>query len=461
MNQSRRNFLKNTGYVLGSSALLPSFKSLAAASSLLSPPAGNNYQALVCIFLYGGNDGNNMLIPYDAYADYSAVRGTTAQLNIAKSDLLPIKSASQGNQMFGLHPDMPELQSLYQAGKLAVLANVGTLVQPITRQQYLSGVMPTPDQLFSHADQQNQWQTASTYSNDPLALSGWGGRTADYLIGANSNATLPMMITFAGNDPFTLGIQSQPFAPGNSLAGFPAVQSTSLRYQALRAILADTSTSKLAVAANSIVASAIDNSNVYAQALVSAPQINTVFPNTDLGNQLLGVAQTIAMRNTLGGQKQIFFVSMGGFDTHTDQLARQGSAARTADDLLLQLSQAIGAFYQATVELQVANNVTTFTLSDFARTFLPAAGGGSDHAWGNHHFIVGGSVLGGDIYGKFPTLKLGGPDDASSEGRWIPTSSSEQYAATLTAWFGLNAGELATNFPNLNNFSTNNLGFMA
>ena len=461
MNQSRRDFLKNSGFAaLSASALLSSFKTW-GAGSILSSTAASNYQALVCIFLYGGNDGNNMLIPYDGYADYGAVRSTTAQLNIPKSDLLQIKAASQSNQTFGLHPDMPELQQIYQAGKLAILANVGTLVQPITRQQFLAGGVPTPDQLFSHADQQNQWQTGSTFTNDPLALSGWGGGTADYLASVNGNSHLPIMLTFAGNDPFTLGIQSQAFEPGNALMGFPAVKSSSPRYTALSAILTETSSSGLVSAANNIVASALTDSDVYAAALASAPAIKTVFPNTSLGKQLLGVAKTISLRKTFGGQRQIFFVSLDGFDTHINQLATQGSPARAAGDLLLQVSQAISAFYQATVELQVANDVTSFTLSDFARTFLPVTGGGSDHGWGNHHIIVGGSVKGGDIYGKFPTLKLAGPDDATSQGRWIPTTSVAQYAATLTSWFGLNSSELATNFPNLSNFSSHDLGFMA
>ena len=459
MKQSRRDFLKNTGYALSASALMASFKTLGATSTVLSSAVTNNYQALVCVFLYGGNDGNNMLIPYDGYADYNTVRTTTAQLNIPKSDLLQIKAASQGNQMFGLHPDMPELQAIYQAGKMAVLSNVGTLVQPLTRKQYLSGGL-VPNQLFSHADQQNQCQTASTYTNDTLSLSGWGGRTLDYLSSINSASKLPGMITFSGNAPFTLGVQSSPFAPGNNIAGFPSVKTNDSRYKAFRAILAGANSSALISSANNIVASAIDNSDVIAALNVTA-KINTVFPNTSLGNQLLNVAKAISMRQAVGAQRQIFFVSLGGFDTHTNQLATQGSPARASSDLLLQLSQALSAFYQATNELQVANNVTTFTLSDFARTFLPSAGGGSDHAWGNHHLILGGAVLGGDIYGKFPSLKLGGPDDASNEGRWIPSTSIEQYAATLTSWFGLNNAQLATNFPNLNKFSTNNIGFMS
>jgi uncharacterized protein (DUF1501 family) len=458
MNQSRRKFLKATGGCLTAGMLLNSFKTWGASSALSSQGSGQ-YQALVCIFLYGGNDGNNMIIPYDAYADYNAVRNTTAQLNIPKSDLLQIKAASQGNQMFGLHPDMPELQSIYQSGNLAVLCNVGTLVQPVTRSQYLAGGV-VPDQLFSHADQQNQWQTGTTDSYDTLALTGWGGRTADALTAAAKSGQLPMVITFAGNTPFTLGVQTQPFEPGQKLSGFPSQPANSPRYQALQAILTETDTAALVNAANRDVTSAIANSDFYNTALNPAPVINTVFPGNSLGSQLLDVAKTIAARKPLGAQQQIFFVSLGGFDTHTSQLATQGGPVRNTNSLLSQVSQAMSAFYEATNELGVANLVTTFTMSEFARTLQPNTGGGTDHAWGNHHFILGGAVKGGDFYGKFPKLALAGPDDATAEGRWIPTTSVDQYAATLTTWFGLNSAELQANFPSLKNFSSQNLGFL-
>ncbi|WP_347989567.1 DUF1501 domain-containing protein [Methylomonas sp. AM2-LC] len=451
MNHSRRNFLKTSGCALSAGLLLPSFSTW--GSTIASGVSGtSSYQAMVCIFLYGGNDGNNMVIPYDRYADYNRIRGTSAQLNIPQSSLLKIQAASQGNQTFGLHPNMPELQNLYHAGNLAVLCNTGPLIEPITRTQYLDKI-GLPDQLYSHADQQREWQSATTYSDDPLAATGWGGRSADDLADTALSSGLPIMLTFAGNDTFTQGVKTHPFAPGNHLAGFPNPMSGSSRYQALHNILNESGTPTLTAAANKLLSTAINYSLIYNNAMTPEPTLKTVFPKTDLGNQLLSVAKTIAERKTLAGQKQIFFVSLGGFDTHTGQLATQAR-------LLQEVSQAMHAFYQATVELSVANEVVAFTMSDFARTLQPNTDGGSDHAWGNHHLIMGGSVKGGDFYGKFPTLKLGGTDDTSSEGRWIPSTSVDQYAATLTAWFGLNNAQLLANFPNLRNFSIQNLDFM-
>ncbi|MDD5037159.1 MAG: DUF1501 domain-containing protein [Methylococcaceae bacterium] len=460
MKPSRRTFLKHSGCALSAAALLSSFRSLAATQSFAAASAvGGGYRALVCVFLYGGNDGNNMVIPYDNYAAYSAVRGTTAQLNIPQSDLLPIKAASQGSQLFGLHPDMPELQRLYQNKKLAVLCNVGTLVQPLTRQQYLQGA-PRPDQLFSHSDQQMQWQTGVTSANQPLSLSGWGGRTADDLAPLYTSGALPMVITTSGNSPFTLGRSTQPFKPGATLAGFPNPPESDLRYNALRQILSKTQAKTLPDAVNQEVISAIGYSDALNAALNPPPTLDTVFPKTRLGDQLLEVARIIAVRSKLNMQRQIFFVSMNGFDTHTNQLNSQGSPERGAGDLLLQLSQALAAFYNATVELGVADQVTSFTLSDFGRTFHPTTGGGSDHAWGSHHFILGDGVKGGDFYGKFPTLELSGPDDAGGEGRWIPTVSVDQYAATLVTWLGLDQSKVPVIFPNITNFSSPDLGFM-
>jgi uncharacterized protein (DUF1501 family) len=458
---SRRNFLKHTGCALSAAAMLTSFKTLAATPSLdYVASAAGGYRALVCVFLYGGNDGNNMVIPYDNYAAYSAVRGTTAQLNIPRSDLLPVKAASQSGQQFGLHPDLPELQQLYQSQKLAVLCNVGTLAQPLTRQQYRQG-SPRPSQLFSHSDQQMQWQASVTSANDPLALYGWGGRVADDLAPAFTGGSLPLLITPGGNALFTLGRDTQPFQPGATLAGFPNPPSSSARYVALRQILSFASASTLPGAANHAVSSAIGYSDALNAALNPPSTLATVFPSTSLGNQLSQVAQIIAARGALKSQRQIFFVSLNGFDTHTNQLSTQGSFARGTGDLLLQLSQALAAFYNATVELGVAEQVTSFTLSDFGRTFQPTGGGGSDHAWGSHHFILGGGVRGGDFYGQFPQLQLAGPDDEGSEGRWIPSTSVDQYAATLAAWLGLEPGKVAAVFPNIARFPSSDLGFMA
>jgi uncharacterized protein (DUF1501 family) len=226
------------------------------------------------------------------------------------------------------------------------------------------------------------------------------------------------------------------------------------RYAALRSILQADGSTTLVGAANTITSNGIDDVATLNAALAQVPALKTAFPTTSLGIQLLKIAQVIASRDALQMNRQIFFASLGGFDTHTDEL-------NTQQNLLTQVSQAMGAFYNETVELGIATQVTSFTLSDFGRTFLPASGGGTDHAWGSHHFVMGGSVRGGDFYGSFPTLALSGPNDASNEGRWIPTTSVDQYGATLAQWYGVAAKALPTVFPYIGQFATNNLGFLS
>ncbi len=446
--RTRRQFLRDAGCGLGAAALLSAFDRFSRLDAAVSPEAAADYRALVCIFLYGGNDGNNTVIPYDDYALYAKVRGTT--LNIPKDSLLKVNAASQ-KAAFGLHPSLVELQELYGAGKLAVLANVGTLAAPILRAQYLAGA-PRPDSLFSHFDQQSQWQSGVPRTSDVHANTGWGGRLADATAPLNP-ARFPMVVSVSGVPLFATGVSARPLVPGSGLAGFSGSAASRARYAALRRILLADSSTTLVGAANAITSNGIDDVATLNAALAQASPVKTVFPSTSLGSQLLKISQVIASREALKMNRQIFFASLGGFDTHTDEL-------NTQQNLLTQVSQATKAFYDATVELGVATNVTSFTLSDFGRTLLPASGGGSDHAWGSHHFVLGGSVKGGDFYGTFPTLALRGPDDASTEGRWIPTTSVDQYGATLAQWYGVASSDLPAVFPNLGQFATDNLGFL-
>jgi len=454
MKQSRRDFIRNSGCALGAAALVSSLDRFGLVNAMT--PQSADYKALVCIFLYGGNDGNNTVIPYDGYAAYNAVRGTTAALNIPKADLLQISPPSAG-ATFGLHPSLDELQTLFTQGKLAVMCNVGTLTQPLTKTQYQSGA-GRPESLFSHSDQQEQWQSSLSADAGQTTFTGWGGRLADNTTSLNGSSTFPMIVSTAGITLFTTGVNARPLVPSNGLAGFNNSAASTARYNALRQILTLNANETLVHSAGDIMASAIDNTNTLNQALSGSAALKTVFPTTSLGNQMKQIAQTIGVRNTLGVKRQIFFASLGGFDTHSNQFGSQGSPA--VGGLLQQVSQAMKAFYDATVELGVAQQVTTFTLSDFGRTFQPASGGGSDHAWGNHHFIMGGAVRGGDFYGHFPTLALGGPDDPSDEGRWIPTTSVDQYGATLAQWYGLSSASISTVFPNIGRFSTSDLGFL-
>jgi len=433
--------------------------------------AATDYRALVCIFLSGGNDGNNTIVPVDAtrYAEYSNARSAAGLALAAPGQtggLLPVNPISGG--AYGLHPAMPELKTLFDNRQLAVVSNVGPLVEPLTRDTYRNGSGKKPFQLFSHSDQVAQWQTS--ISSDS-SQTGWGGRTADRAAPLNGAATFPQVVSIAGTTLFATGANTRPLGISDArtplasvlplsnaptAAGYTTAQTNArraafdeLRNLDLGATLVKASRDTTEQAIQTSIALATTNST-----------LTTDFPNTTLGYQLEQVARLIKLRDTLNIKRQIFFCSLGGFDTHSGQ----GTATGTQATLLTQVSQAMKAFYDATVELNIQNNVTAFTLSDFGRTLQPAGSGGavgSDHGWGNHAFIMGGAVRGGDFYGRFPTLALGGPDDADARGRWIPSTSVEQYAATLAAWYGLTTSDIPLVFPFINRFPTANLGFMS
>ncbi len=409
-----------------------------------------NYQALVCIFLFGGNDANNMVVPIDSrYAQYQQARSVLA---LPQSQLLPLQQ--NGQAIYGLHPSMPELQGYFNSQKsLAVVANVGTLVQPTTQATYKT-YKNLPQNLYSHSDQQDQWQSAQLAG---VPVAGWAGKVADNVQTFNAAAQFPPVLSISGNPVFCTGISSRPFAmnPGQppGLQGFDSTAAAQARYTATQQLLTFDSGLSMVQAANAVTGQAVKFAQVLSDALQSVTPLQTQFPNNYLGQQLQQVAQVIAARSALGVQRQIFFCSYGGFDTHADQLPQQVQ-------LLKYVSQGMSAFYQATQELGVANQVTTFTLSEFSRTLEPGSNQGSDHAWGSHQLVLGGAVQGNALYGTFPTLALGGPDDADQNGRWIPTTALDQYAATLATWFGVSATNLPSIFPNLANFPTSNLGFM-
>src|SRR6266496_1972511 len=465
MATSRRSFLQQIGYGLASAAAFSAtVRRFGLIDALAQAPP--DYKALVCIFLAGGNDGNNMVIPYDDYnaaGGYSAVR-TASGLAISQSSLLQISPLSQAGLKFGFHPNMPEIQTLFNQQRLAVLCNVGTLLQPITKQQYQSNSGVRPYQLFSHSDQVAQQQ--ASISNSP-SQTGWGGRISDMLVSANPGAPLPMGISIAGTSLYLTGFNTRQLAIADSNTPLSNVlvltmsgTGVTARRTAFDQIRALDGQLFLTKASEDTTNSAL----VASAALSTNPPINTLFPNTSIGRQLLQIARVISLRSSLGMQRQIFFAQLGGFDTHSNQ---NPSLTLGQNSLLQQLSQAMGAFHNATIELGVADKVTTFTLSDFGRTFQPAGSGGSvgsDHAWGNHALIMGAAVRGGDFYGTFPTLALNGPDDtdsgSSARGRWIPTTSIDQYSGTLATWYGLPANQLATVFPYLSRFSASNLGFL-
>jgi len=410
-----------------------------------------NYRALVCVFLFGGNDGNNLIVPLAAYNAYSTIRGSIA---LAQNVLLPVAAAT-GGAAYGFHPNLPGIQQLFTQKKAAVVANMGTLVTPVTRAQYLAGNVPVPYNLYSHSDQQTEWQTGIPSAG---GSSGWGGRIADLLSGMNSPSTFPAGLSVAGGNTYLNGVTTAPttLVPGSKpgLSGSNGTTEANARDAAFNQLLTFSSGMRLVAAANAVTQEGLKVASILKSVLANASALQTQFPGTSLGQQLQQVAAIIKARTDLQMNRQIFFCSLGGFDTHNNQIADQGS-------LFTQVSDALLAFYSATVELGVDQQVAAFTESDFGRTFQPSAGGGSDHAWGSHHLVIGGAVKGGDVYGAFPDFTLGGANDADNRGVWIPTTSLDQYGATLASWFGVQQSYLNSIFPNIGNFAVKpNLGFV-
>lgn len=449
---NRRELLRKASCLaLGSSALYVTGAQFQLANALTQPV--NDYKALVCIFLFGGNDAFNMLVPRGD-SEYAAYKSTRQTLAIEQNSLLPITPLTNKGMAFGLHPSMPQVQQLFASGKLAVLANVGALVEPVTRASYQGNKALLPPQLFSHNDQQTFLQSLQSSSR----RNGWAGRAADAMLAINTNKKLSMNISLSGSNVWQSGASVTPYSIDSGgikeLENFNK-KSTDARelnrvriYQALLAQQQDNifqrefaRTQNTAWELAGDVKSALD---------AQAP-LKTQFPaNNPLAANLKMVAQMLSARSALQVSRQTFFIGMGDFDTHGDQLRRHAL-------LLDQLSSALDAFYKATEELGIANQVTTFTTSDFGRT-LTSNGDGTDHGWGSHQFIMGGAIKGGDIYGQYPELVIGGKDDIG-EGRIIPTTSMDQYAATLAHWYGLPAAHFSDVFPNLARFNSADTGF--
>ena len=465
MAPSRRDFLRTGACALGGAALASSLDSFGLVHAL-TPQAATDYRALVCIFLNGGNDGNNTVVDLNQYSSYSNARGV--DLAIPQPSLLAVSPITGGS--YGFHPNLTGLRDLFNPPfqKLAVISNVGPLVEPLTQSTYINGTGKKPLQLFSHSDQVGLFQTSIA---NVVAQTGWSGRVADTVAGLNGSATFPQNISIAGLNLLLTGVNTRQLAVADSNTSLANVlqlimtgssNEVTTRTASFNELRNYDRNFTLIKAASDTRTSAIQTD----QALSTVnPSLTTVFPNTSLGRQLQQVARLVkASTDPIAGinmKRQIFFCQIGGFDTHSSQITGQSN-------LMTQLSAAMRAFYDATVELGLANNVTTFTLSDFGRTLQVSGTGaqaGSDHGWGNHHFIMGGSVLGGRFYGTYPTLALGGPDDtnnpgSSARGRWIPTTSVEQYAATLATWYGLSAVDLPAVFPLIGRFSSPTLPLM-
>lgn len=484
---SRRDFFRQASCAaVGTVALATTIRDLRLMNAAMAFSQPTDYKALVCLFLSGGNDANNWIVPTDteSYAAYSAIRGN---LTLPLASLLPLRTGPGVNDplwtdadghTYGFHPGCTKMQTLFGEGKLATVMNVGTLVRPTTRAQYLTnaGGFYRPPQLFSHSDQVTQWQTSIP---DQPPTTGWGGRVADIMDAvANPSGQISMSVSLNGANTFEVGNNVKQYhvsSTGAVVLTGNLMTTTGQRVKAMKDILAlnQTNLQRNAYAGvlnNAIVTGDLLNTAISPTVLDSFWTVP--FPNTGLGNQLKMIARLIEARGNavtpINGKfnmaRQVFFCSVGGYDTHTQQVAVNGtdqptSASGAHYKLLNEVSECMFAFQRAMEQLGIGNKVTTFTASDFSRTF-PTNSQGSDHGWGSHHMILGGAVNGNRTYGKLPTFALNGPDDTGT-GRWLPTLSADQHSATLAKWFGLSPSEIATVFPNVSRFATADLGFMA
>lgn len=447
---SRRKFIKIGAASVGSLALRNFGLMPAMAQS-----ASSGYQALVCVFLYGGNDSNNMIIPEAQYTQYQTIRGAS---NLALPTTTLTAVSDKGGNGYYFHGKMPGIAGLFSSGNLAVAANVGPLLMPVSKSM-VSNLGNLPTNLFSHSDQQNEWQTS-----DPTELVnptyGWAGRAAA-LVQSLNTSDFPTFLSVAGNDLMGQGPDPQIEASSGSalnLTGFDYTLKQA-RSAAVNSLLSTDTGLSLVTSASGVMTESIANAKLLSNALTGVT-LTTTFTaaSGSLGQQLKQVALIMKSNQAgtgLGMQKQIFFCSLGGFDTHTGELEAHNS-------LYPQLDAAITTFWAALDEIGLQNNVVLFTESDFSRTMQPTTTDGSDHAWGSHHMVLGGPVKGQKIYGSFPTFALGGPDDFDTRGRWIPPIAVDQYGASLINWFGItNPTDVATVFPNLSKFGANPLTFFS
>lgn len=450
MTSSRRQFLRTIQRTMTAAGTMAGLGHMTRFAVNGQSPG---YRALVCIFLYGGNDSTNTFLPASgpAYSSYLNSRGPLA---LQQAELAPVSAS--GGQAFAFHGQAAGLADLYNRRKLAAVVNVGTLVRPVTKDEFRRSAAPVPRNLFSHSDQQLQWQNVSFGDG---FQTGWGGRALQRLTSFNEGARIPAALSVAGTELFGIGPGgSMPATmdPGTEpgLWGNSSSYGSPERIRALKDILALESGAALVNAASGIAAEGLRQADVLKAVLAGRPPLQTAFPATDIGGQLKQIAEIIRVRGQLGIDRQMFFCSLGGFDTHIGQRETHGR-------FIGELSAAVKAFYDATVELGVEQRVTAFTHSEFGRTLQPSSMLGTDHAWGGHHFVIGGAVQGGQIYGQYPSLELNGPDDATGRGVMIPTRSVDQYAATLAAWMGVPQAQIVAMLPNLANFPLKNFGFLS
>ena len=454
--QQRRNFLKKLSLGVGSASLLAMQGKLQLMQSAIAASSNydfNDHKSLVCVFLYGGNYSFNMLVPYEqaAYQQYAESRNDMA---LNRDSLLALK----GND-YAFHASMPELKALYNADKLGVVANVGALIEPVTKLAYENKTARLPANLFSHSHQQEFWETGATAKNS-VHPPGWGGRMMDMLASANTNSEKAALFSVAGNSIWQRGLNPLDFVL-NADTGVTKLRAFEKnnwpiwrdgRIAAWDNIKEMQSPYLLSQQLTETFKQKEERISGIADDIASAPEIITSFAADKLSKQLKVVAKMIAIRENLGMKRQIFFVGISGWDNHGNQL--EDHATR-----LSELDAALSSFYKSTVELNVADSVTAFTASEFGRTYS-INGDGTDHAWSGHSLIMGGAVKGGQIHGDMPDFTLGGADDTDTTGRFIPKYSVDQYGATVAKWMGMTDSDNLDIFPNLDNFNDKSLGFM-
>ncbi len=444
---SRRKFIGEASCAaVGSTALFSSLLSLRMASTAAAAESGpgDDYKALVCLFLAGGNDSFNMLVPRnnEAYEEY---RTTRDDLALEKTSLLDITSTGQPFPEFGLHPSMPETKRLYEAGRLALIANVGTLIEPISdRSIYINNSRLRPSGLFSHSDQQIHWQT-SVPQIKGAGPGGWGGRTADLLMALNENSKVSMNISLNGVNVFQSGNEAFAYISGLEGGTEMVAYRDPFEKAAVDSLLELQYKNLFTRTFAQRTRRFIDSSIAFNEA-IEPIVINTPTPPNRLGQRMRMVARTIAAREALGMRRQTFFVRSGGWDHHNEVINAQLV-------MLDEIDQAIKYLHDALTEIDALDQVVLFTASDFGRT-LTSNGKGSDHAWGGNHFVMGGPVNGGQIFGQYPSLRLGSSldSDRRNRGRLIPTTSVDEYGSELASWLGVSGSEMDTVFPNIRNF---------
>ena len=460
-NISRRRFIKKSSCAaIASTTLLSTLTNLkfmnAATMANSSVVGGNDYKALVCILKSGGNDSYNMLIPRESN-QHDIYQQTRTQVAIPRDEILPLNGAGQG-----LHPSMSGVQQLYNDGRLSFISNIGTLISPVSKPEALTNESLLPLGLFSHSDQIQQWQTSVPHDRSSI---GWGGRIADMMSSLNDNPNINLNISLSGTNIFQTGNSSVEYAldPRNGAVGIIGYNEDDpndylrLRNESLKNMIDAQYDDIYQRTYIDVIKNSTEASAILSEGLAEAPFLDDLFSATDFSDALKMVARTISAREKFGAKRQIFFIDLSGWDNHDELL-------ETHSELLQELSDGLKEFSDALIRINAEDCVTTFTCSEFGRT-LTFNGEGTDHAWGGNVMVMGGPVRGGQIFGEYPLLELGGEFDLSENARFsngvmIPTTSVDEYFAELALWFGVSAGDLSTIFPNIGNFYNTTSGDM-